>query len=419
MNKKNLLRNIALILCAAVIISVVAVVAACKNTDIPKLYFEGNIEKMYEKSDVRDIAFTYDDGETVTRGYATLKVQGTSSLGYDKKNYTINLFADEGHDEKLKIDLGWGAENKYCLKANWIDRTHARNIVTARLGSQVQDKYGLLTQTPKNGTVDGFPIEIYNNGKFHGLYTFNIPKDEWMFAMDGDDPNHIVLCGEDWYEVGRFYEMPTDFETWSVEVGEENDETLAKLQRLFDFVINSTDEEFKNNIGEYLNLDSLMNYYIMAQFAYLPDNYSKNMLLVTYDGKVWYPSLYDLDTSWGADYHGKELFDYENVEVPLRDSNLFRRLELCFYEELIQRYFELRQDILTKENVMDEFNAFRAQIPWITMVQDTVKWGSGLIRQPSDLPGFDYDQIEAYLDYMIPVLDERYTMVQDMINQNK
>lgn len=415
MKKKKWLRNIALVLCAVVVVSVAGVAIACRNTDIPKLYFEGNIDHMYEKSDVRDISFTYDDGKTVTKGYAALKVQGTSSLGYDKKNYTINLYADEAHEEKLKVDLGmgWGDQSKYCLKANWIDRTHARNIVTARLSTRMQQRYGLLTDAPRNGLIDGFPIEIYNNGVFHGLYTFNIPKDEWQFAMDSDNPDHIVLCGEWFNPDGVFEAQATDFETWSVEVGEENEQTLAKLNRLIAFVADSSDEEFRNNIGEYLNLDALLNYYVMGDFAYLPDNYCKNMLLATYDGLVWYPSLYDLDTSWGTNYHGKEIYDYANKPVPLGENNLFRRLEENFSEELAERYFELRQDIFTKEAVMQEFNEFREDIPWLTFVQDAVKWGTGLIRQPSDLPGYDYDQIEEYLDYMIPKLDEKYT---DMAN---
>lgn len=411
--KKKAIVAIALALCAAVLVSVAGVAIACRNTDIPKLYFEGNIEKMYEKSDVRDISFTYDDGESVTKGYATLKVQGTSSLGYDKKNYTINMYADEAHEEKLKIDLGWGAQSKYCLKANWIDRTHARNIVTANLVTQMQQKYNLLTEAPCNGAIDGFPIEIYNNGSFHGLYTFNIPKDDWQFAMDGDNPDHIVLGGEWHNDDGLFKAQATGFETWSVEVGEESEETLAKLNRLLEFFVSTSDEEFKANFDQYMNLDALLNYYIMTDFAYLPDNLSKNMLLATYDGKVWYPSLYDLDTSWGADFHGKELYDYKNEMVNQDSSNLFERLEDCFPQELAQRYFELRQDILTKENVMEKFNAFRAEIPFLTVVQDAVKWGTGLIRQPSDLPGFDYDQIEAYLDYMIPVLDAKYTEMQN------
>ncbi|MGM9588971.1 MAG: CotH kinase family protein [Faecousia sp.] len=414
MKGKKYIKIIALILCAVIVIAVGAITIGCKTTDIPKLNFEGNIEGMVDKSDVRDIAFTYDDGETVTKGYATVKIQGTSSQWYPKKNYTINFYADEAHEEKLKIDLGmgWGAQSKYCLKANWIDRTHARNVVTARLVTQMQRKYDLFSEAPRNGAVDGFPIEVHNNGAFHGLYTFNIPKDAWQFNMDKDNPNHIVICDEDVTPVGLFHEMP-NFESWSVEVGEDNDETLEKMNRLFDFVINSTDEEFKANFDQYLNLDATLNYYIMAEFGQMRDNVGKNMLLATYDGEVWYPSLYDLDTTWGSDYNGKRIYDYVNEEVPLLKNNLFARTAELFQEELVERYFELRQDVLTKTNIMDQFHAFRAQIPMLTFAQETVKWGTGLFRLPSDLPGYDYDQIEEYLDYMIPVLDAKYTALRN------
>lgn len=65
-----------------------------ETLEIPKLYFEGNIAQMYEKSDVRDIAVTYICEENFFKGYAKIKVQGSSSLAYDKKNYTINLYED-------------------------------------------------------------------------------------------------------------------------------------------------------------------------------------------------------------------------------------------------------------------------------------------------------------------------------------
>lgn len=414
MKNKKVIGKIALVLCAVLVVSAAAVAIACKNTDIPKLYFEGNIDHMYEKSDVRDIAFTYDDGNTVTKGYATLKVQGTSSLGYDKKNFTINFYADEAHEEKLKIDLGmgWGAQSKYCLKANWIDRTHARNVVSAKLVSEVQQKYNVLTEAPRNGAVDGFPIEIYNNGSFHGLYTFNIPKDDWQFAMDGDNENHIVICGEAWDEAGLFHALP-NYESWSVEVGEDDDKTLEKMNRLFDFVISSTDEEFKANFQEYLDLDAILNYYVLVDFAYMPDNTGKNMLIATYDGLKWYLSLYDLDTSWGTDFSGKEVYDYQNKPVNLRKNLLFQRLEDNFSQELSQRYFELREDLLTKDHIMGLFNSFREDIPELTFLKEVIKWGNGVIHEADDIPGYEYDQIEAYLDYMIPALDEKYTAMQN------
>lgn len=384
------------------------VVYCCYNTKIPKLYFEGDISDMWDKSDVRDISIRYEDGGQSFSAYASLKVQGTSSLYYEKKNYTIKFYQDETHEEKLPVDVGWGEQNVYCLKANWIDRTHARNVVTAKLAAQVQQKYGVLTQAPRNGLVDGFPVEIYSNGQFLGLYTFNIPKGAWQFGMDEDNPDHIVICGENWEPMNLFYGEPS-FDYWSVEVGEENEQNLEKVKDLFNFVINSTDEEFRADFEDHMDMDAALNYYVLADVAYLEDNLGKNMLLVTYDGKVWYLSLYDLDTSWGTNYNGYELLEYVTQLLDFSKSNLFVRMENCFGDELAQRYFELRQDILTKEHIMGEFEDFRDQIPAWTFWKEANRWGTGIRKTTEDLPGYDYGQIESYLDAVLERLDAKYT----------
>lgn len=402
--KRVVLAAVSILIGAAVLC---AAILGADGARIPKLYFEGDLSGMESKEDIRNISFHYRGNDMDISGYAELKLQGTSSLNYEKKNYTINLYSDSEHENKMKIDMDWGEQNKYCLKANWIDRTHARNVVTAKLVSQMQQKYELLTQAPRNGAVDGFPVEIYVNGDFHGLYTFNIPKDEWQFGMDSDDPNHIVIGGEG-FEPANLFEAEPDFSTWAVEVGEENEETLEKMKVLFDFVMNSTDEEFKANFETHLDLDAALNYYIMTDFAYLEDNRGKNMLIATYDGMKWYLSLYDLDTSWGAYYNGRSLYAYHEELANMSINNLFRRMEVCFADELANRYFELRQDILTKEHILSEFEDFREQIPTISFMKEAFRWGNGVLRRTEDLPGYDYAQIEEYLDTVVDDLDNKY-----------
>jgi len=406
--KKRTFFKIAAVVLLIVVAAMAAFVAfAWNNTDIPKLYLQGNINEMWEKSDVRQVSFVYDDGDQSISGYAEIKIQGTSSIDFVKKNYTLKFYEDEALEDKLKIDVGWGPQNKYCMKANWIDRTHARNVVTARLAAKMQAKFDLLTQAPNNGLIDGFPIEIYDNGEFLGLYTFNIPKDAWQFGMDEDNPDHIVICGENWEAATLFEEMP-DFETWAVEVGEESEETLRKMERLFDFVMNSSDEDFKAHFEEYLNLDSVLNYYVMADLAYLEDNLGKNMLIATYDGMVWYLSLYDLDSSWGTNPQGSGTTEYNETLLNMRRSRLMRRIEDAFPEELAKRYFELRGDILSNEGIMAEFEAFRAQIPTMTFQKEIQRWGMGFIRTKDELPGADYDQIRGYLQAVSDRLDAKY-----------
>ena len=372
-----------------------------KAEDLPKVYFEGNMSKMTKKSDEREIKIKYVSEELNFEAYAKIKPQGTSSLAYEKKNYTIKLYKDKEYENKLKIDtgLGWGKQYKFCLKANWIDKTHARNIVTARIASNIQDKYNLFENTPNNGVIDGYPVEIYLNDEFLGLYTWNIPKDAWMFNMDEDNENHIVL-GSEGYEDANFFKGKATFDNWSVEAGPETDETLVKLNKLIDFIKDSSDEEFKENIDNHLNLDSTLNYYIMLNFAELVDNTAKNMLIVTYDGKIWYPSLYDLDTSWGTQFNGQTTLDYErDMILNYQSSLLFTKLEKNFPNEIANRYFELRKDILTKENVMKEFNNFYNSIPKETLKKEQERW--------ENIPGYDLDQIKEFLNVRTPLVDEK------------
>lgn len=371
----------------------------------PKLYFVGDMSGMFEKSDVRNISFEYRSKEQIVSGAARIKVQGTSSLAYDKKNYTINFYKDYDYSQKMDIDVGFGAQNKYCLKANWIDKTHSRNIVTAKLASEMQEKYGLFTSAPNNGLIDGFPIEVYINGDFHGLYTMNIPKDAWMFGMDEENPNHIVICGEIWTDPVYFKEIPTDFSVWSVEVGAENEETLKKIQRLVAFVRDSSDEEFISDFEQYLNLDATINYYVMMNYCWMKDNIGKNMLLVTYDGKVWYPSLYDLDTTWGTTWLGTGMYEYQNELLATDSSLLWSRLETLFKAEIAERYFELRSSVLDTNHVISKFNEFYDSIPKEVLDRETAKWNT--VETP--IPGFPISQIEEYLGTVIPRLDEKYS----------
>ena len=366
-----------------------------RATEIPRFYFDGDMAEMNEKSDERKISVRYMGSDNEFEAYAKVKIQGNSSVLYEKKNYTIKFYRDKDLDEEYKVDFGWGKQNKYCLKANWIDKTHARNIVTANLVAEIQKKYGLFKNTPHYGTIDGTPVEIYLNDKFLGLYTLNIPKDAWMFDMDEGNENHIVLAGNGISPANLFTGAP-DLKAWEVEVGKNNQTTLDKLTRLSEFIRFSSDEDFRSNIEEYFNLDSLLNYYVMLQFAQLVDNVYKNMLLVTYDGKIWYASLYDLDTSWGTQWNGKSKLEYKEATVP-GDSKLWQRLEKLFPNELADRYFDLRKDMLTIENIQAKFENFTNTIPIRSFEKEKNRW--------QNIPGYNLKQINNFLEIRVPLVD--------------
>lgn len=368
------------------------------SNKLPKLYFEGDLDKLNKKSDAQKIKISYISNDINFDGYASIKLQGASSLNFKKKNYNIKFYEDKYLNNELNIDFGWGSQYKYCLKANWIDKTHSRNIVTANIFADIQKEFNLFNDSPNNGMIDGFPIEIYLNNSFLGIYTLNIPKDEWLFNMDKSNPNNLIFSANTWEKTVSFYDK-ANYIDWEIEVGEQNKENLEKLNRLINFVMYSSDEEFKKNINHYFNLDSLLNYYIMVETSHLIDNTSKNLLLITYDGNIWYTSLYDLDTSWGTYWNGIDLVNYSETNI-LLENNLWKRVKDNFTDELVERYFYLRGSILTKENIMNEFYSFYSLIPEDSFNNELKKWGF--------IPGYELKQIEDFLDIKLPVLDDEF-----------
>lgn len=103
---------------------------------MPCVYFDGLLPHTKDEGNFKG-ACHYRSSAFNIDCYATLKVQGNSSTAYNKKNFTITFYSDKACTTKQKIDFGWGAQSKYVMKANWIDITHSRNVVSAQLWGDV------------------------------------------------------------------------------------------------------------------------------------------------------------------------------------------------------------------------------------------------------------------------------------------
>jgi hypothetical protein len=76
------------------------------DNDIPKVFINGAIPTT--KDDV-NAELTYISKTLTFHAYITIKCQGTSSMKYPKKNFTIKLFEDAERGQKKKIGFkNWG-----------------------------------------------------------------------------------------------------------------------------------------------------------------------------------------------------------------------------------------------------------------------------------------------------------------------
>lgn len=339
--------------------------------DIPKVFINGTIPTT--KDDV-NAELIYISKTFNFHSYITIKCQGTSSMKYPKKNFTIKLFEDEARSQKKKVEFkNWGEQNKFCLKANWIDISHARNIVSARLWGDVvksRSNYNelpeLLRTSPNQGAIDGFPIKVYTNGVYQGRYTWNIPKDGWMANMDDELNTHSILCGEN-YDSGCFRAAALiDESDWSDELhGTCPDNIKTRWNEVINFVMNSTDEEFRANLGNYFDIPSLLDYELFGLAACGSDSFGKNQIYMTYDGNKWIASMYDLDTTWGMYWNGETLVSADYARTSFEDyvndrlgNLLYYRLEQLFYPELQARWEELKAGPMSMVNIITNFENF-------------------------------------------------------------
>ena len=119
--------------------------------------------------------------------------------------------------------------------------------------------------------------------------------------------------------------------------------------------------------------------------------------------------MYDLDTSWGTRWDGFDVGNYNTGLLKLKRNNLFARMEKVFPELLAERYFELREDILSNEHMMEELEAFRDEIPASTMMKEKLRWWLPYVLvKAKRFPGYDYSQIEEYLNAVSTNLDNKY-----------
>lgn len=346
------------------------------ENDIPKVFFEGDIDGM-SKTNEKILRFSYISRTKTISGYVKMKWQGTSSISYPKKNFTIKMFTDETCETKDKHTFkNWNYKtNKYVLKANYIDHSHARNIVSARLWGDIvasrTDYDSLpseLKSSPNNGAIDGFPIKLYMNGKYEGLYTWNIGKEGWTYGMtDDENPNYAVLCGED-YNSGCFRALANiNGNDWSLEYPDVLQNPIKQSwNNAISFVMNNNGTAFKNGLSTYFDVNSLIDYYIFAYFSCGLDSMGKNQIYTTYDGTKWYANMYDMDSTWGLHWDGSRFVsteyrcqeDYESMTSGRLGNLLYQKLVENFYLEIYDRYIELRKGALSIENVFTRFERF-------------------------------------------------------------
>lgn len=365
-------------------------------------------------------SFTYINGSKKFEGYLQIGNQGNSSRLFDKKNFKIKLFEDSACKKKFKLrpKSDWDKNFKFNLKANWVDFTQSRNLMGAKLVSDAERVTPIadenieqkLGKSQNMGQMEGFPIELYINGEYHGMYTWNTKKDDKTFGMDSSNKAHeVISVGQKSPDHMFFADTGSviDGNIWSTEIQNQVDPTVqVNFAKFIDWINQSSDADFVKDLHTYIDVKSVINTMLFGIYSNEYDYYCKSLLLATYDqGKSYYMLPYDMDSTWGDEFRGMVKnhsiydgsFDVSHLDkanfVTNNDTNLlFKRVLKLMFPEIKKQWQYLRQTVWTTEKVCAVYKEFINSIPESEYEKDLKRWPAN----PS-APDTSYSQIQAFI----------------------
>ena len=382
--------------------------------------------------------FTYDDGIQKLKGYAKISIQGDSSRGYPKKNYKIKIYSDADCKNKIKVRLkpSWSKLSNFNLKANFIDATQSRNLVNAHLianataNTLIKDTTVAqnLSKSQNFGQMEGFPIEIWFGDNYNGLYSCNTKKMDKAFGMDTKEKGTGVVSVLDNASApsSQLLKVPTaklDNVAYADELHDTPDpELVINWSKWLDSLNNSTDDDFRANIENYIDVNAAINIYLYGVMSREYDYESKSILFLTWNnGKYYYPIAYDLDSNWGQSAVGKiegnpqdSTWGFSTTTSNKQDgqyvsnnglNKLFERLYKLFKPEIKAQYLKLRSTVWRTDQILNAFKDYMDTIPEAILEKDHKLWPC-----IPDVDKNDYGQLHA-------VITERCNQMDNWIEQ--
>ena len=417
----------------------------------------------------------YGKSFTLTHKKSTCQYQGTSSMAYPIKNYRINLADETG--EKWKYDFPYGKpERRYTLKADFMSSGHWTNTGLTKWINNNLYNYDLddeKTMNPKKwydinngGSIDdtreciyGFPCRLIlvndgntplnegqneptpGNTKDMGIFNFNHDKDATDTMGFDDDvfPNcasYEVTANSDTsagafmkYDANRTPDMTElDYikQSFELRFPDEDDvpegwgfmgipgEEGTGLKALIDWVDGCTDEEFVRDFDQHFNRDYTLRYFLLVITLGMVDNLGKNMMLDTWDNKIFMPRFYDCDTICSYDNSGQLKFDVD-IEMAqgywnTSSSRLWSRIRDLMHDELVAKYNDMRQNGMSYETFMECFYDEQiAKIPqkYYNMDYD-VKYGPFADSYIGMANGDTYEHLKRWLQQRLRFVDTLY-----------
>lgn len=377
-----------------------------------------------------------------------IALQGSTSLGAPKKNIKFDC-----EDWTLKIG-NWIEQDSFHLKSNYFDvfrgksnlaYDYWRDIISYRRNNTFAkpylptNEYNYYNGKPNDNdfvteprlTPAGFPIELYYNGEYLGIFTWNIKKDRANYAMKRNVVNNIHIDPEyiaymidgtrvDWagFEIrnpspkewtlltmtGEKYDgdLPTELIDPTSSYYDANNVSCINSYAVKQHIINFKDkcnEVIQNNDTEtfelYFDKEWFTDFFIWSNVILDGDGLARNTQYLFW-GNKWYMSPYDCDQIFGNNWRGNYIYRKSarivDATIVGNGVGIYGVFYNLYRDRVIERYAELRKsNIVSVEYIINKINDYMNHIGAYAYEREFEKWNeTPCYRQPNDNPQWEY-----------------------------
>ena len=346
-----------------------------------------------------------------------ISYQGNTSLYAPKKGFSIAFKNKHRFCNWLEMD-------EYHCKGYWSDWLHCRDLISNRIYEQIimsrsenRRPYMMYNDFPANDIdmlvdasilchIDGFPVELYINDVYWGLYSINIKKERKNYKLDKAVDINIMIDPEEtkltrsgfrWNSAeirnpkfktdkdGNVYDGDNPTEIPDGATKDCINSWLSKMESI-------TNDSTKDQIADAINIREFVDTVLLLDFLCAWDSMCINTLWTSWDGIHFSPLPYDLDCTFGqfrdanmpeGDVLVGANYDCFTTKAYGNCPWLSKLMNYVLKEDFRTRYAELRsKGIFSYSNVETLFMEFTKAVGNSAYRKDTERWSYPSLGNP-------------------------------------
>lgn len=257
------------------------------------------------------------------------KIRGATSRLFEKKGYTIKFIDSKSGNEIIRDDvLGLDPDYGYALNSLYEDESKIRDILSNYVWQNIN--------IDKSKNINIKYVEVIINNQYYGLYGLQELSDEYKFKIDG---TNSILYKINNSGIAYLNNLDEDMRnsTEIVYSSKAYEESWQYLKNLMELVYYADDQKFNKEILDYIDLDNLVDNFILMETIYNFDGLLKNDVLeYNIDTGKFIKIPWDLDLTFG------KIWDSNKVLKSTNKMELSKQLLADTGNDAISIYLEQR-----------------------------------------------------------------------------